>query len=336
MNNIEMDETVLRKFHNNFSDIFSVDLDTIDKILNCYNKGQISINGVVYFDELDPKTAVCLNEKYKKHTGHDHPVFLSEHIKVLDKFIKRKDELSINGKPSIYKRLKNNITKKGPGVLVVAYKKDSYLDRFEKIKYNIMNASLEDVDYVLNYYGQDSEFIDGVEYISALTQAEAMSLNARYKQLSGKDHPNFLAVQKQIANKKFQFKDLFKSREPDYSDLLVADKNHVINRTNDILLNPDEASLEDISALLDIFNGKPIIIDGILYHPFNDPSSGAKLNAKYRELTGNNHRVFMEQIYKMLREYSKIRKPNELDTQIIDSLKQIVSEIETENIQNKR
>mgnify|MGYP006923304630 CR=1 FL=1 len=62
------------------------------------------------------------------------------------------------------------------------------------------------------------------------------------------------------------------------NNMETGNHNHILNRTNEIILNPQEASLEDISSLLNYFNGKPVLIDGVAHHPFNDPMSASKLN----------------------------------------------------------
>ena len=68
----------------------------------------------------------------------------------------------------------------------------------------------------------------------------------------------------------------------------IGNNNHILKKASKILLNPEEASLEEISSLLNHYNGSAVLIDGIAVYPFNDPISAAKLNARYRELTSQN------------------------------------------------
>ena len=89
------------------------------------------------------------------------------------------------------------------------------------------------------------------------------------------------------------------------NNMSIGNHNHILNRTTDIILNPQEASLEDISSLLNYYNGKPVLIDGVAHHPFNDPMSAAKLNARYKELTGQDHPIFTEQVPKVINELMK-------------------------------
>lgn len=70
-------------------------------------------------------------------------------------------------------------------------------------------------------------------------------------------------------------------------------EKHVLVRMTSILNNLDNASLEDVSQLLEYYNGKPVLIDGVTYHPYNDPRVAARINARYNELTGKDHPTFI-------------------------------------------
>ena len=84
------------------------------------------------------------------------------------------------------------------------------------------------------------------------------------------------------------------------SDELKEPSKHILTRINDVVNDLENAKLEDVSELLDYYNGKPVIIDGMAYHPFNDPVFAAKINARYYELTGENHPTFVEQSPKLI------------------------------------
>ena len=62
---------------------------------------------------------------------------------------------------------------------------------------------------------------------------------------------------------------------------------------NSVIQNLDTATAEQISQQLDYFNGEPVMVNGTAYHPFNDPTTAARLNARYKELTGQDHPVYM-------------------------------------------
>ncbi len=73
-------------------------------------------------------------------------------------------------------------------------------------------------------------------------------------------------------------------------------KNHVLGRFNQILDNLAQANLEDVDNLLKYFNGAPVLIDGVIHHPYNDPLMAAQLNARYLELTGQNHPTYLREL----------------------------------------
>lgn len=92
-------------------------------------------------------------------------------------------------------------------------------------------------------------------------------------------------------------------------------------------MDPQGASLEDISSLLDYYNGKPVLIDGVTHHPFNDPMIASTLNARYKELTGQNHPIFTEQVPKVIDRLMKDKdiliQAGAYDTSYFDKLEQI-------------
>lgn len=321
-------------------DISKASLEDAKNILDHYNQGSIMVDGVNYHYNINPLDAACLNARYKELTGQDHPIFVNEQGKVLDEIIKSGDGISVNGKPTIYQRLKENLTGEGPGISILPNKKDNYIDKFDEIKFDMSKASLEDVKDILDHYDQDSILIDGMQYYFRPNALQGASLNARYKELTGQDHPTFLKVQEQILEK--QIKDgqgISVNGNPTVYEQLknnnmsIGDHNHILNRTTDIILNPQEASLEDISSLLNYYNGKPVLIDGVANPPFNDPMSAAKLNARYKELTGQNHPVFTEQVPKVINELMKDKdmlvQAGAYGTDYFDKLEQIKKGIQS-------
>ena len=313
MNNInEQSIDFYKKFQEIKYDMSKASLEDVKNILDHYNQGSIMVDGVNYHYNINPLDAACLNARYKELTGQDHPIFVNEQGKVLDEIIKSGDGISVDGKPTIYQRLKNNLTGEGLGISILPNKKDSYIDKFNKIKSDMSQASLEDVTDILDHYDQDSVLIDGMQYHFRPNALQGALLNARYKELTGQDHPTFLKAQEQILEK--QIKDgqgISVNGNPTVYEQLknnnmsIGNHNHILNRTTDIILNPQEASLEDISSLLNYYNGKPVLIDGVAHHPFNDPMSAAKLNARYKELTGQDHPIFTEQVPKVINELMK-------------------------------
>ena len=293
-------------FYKNFQeikyDMSKASLEDIKSILDHYNQGTIMVNGVNYHYNINPLDAACLNARYHLLTGEDHPVFLEEQIKVLDKIINSGEGISVNGKPTIYQRLKNNLTGEGLGITILPSKKDSYIDKFDKIKFNMSKASLEDIKDILEHYDQDSVLIDGMQYHFRPNALEGASLNARYHELTGQDHPTFVKAQEQILEDQIKSGENVKvnGQSTIYEQLKnntmeIGNNNHILNRFYEIMNNLQDASLEDVSSLLDYFNGQPVLIDGIAHHPFNSPMSATKLNARYYELTGQDHPIFVAQ-----------------------------------------
>ena len=323
-----------KKFQEIKYDMSKASLEDVKNILDHYNQGTIEVNGVNYHYNINPLDAACLNARYKQLTGQDHPTFISEQGKILDEIIKSGEGISVDGKPTIYQRLKNNLTGEGLGISILTNKKDSYIDKFDAIKFDISQASLDDIKDILDHYDQDSVLIDGMQYHFRPNALQGASLNARYKELTGQDHPTFVKAQEQILEEQTKNgQGISVNGNPTVYEQLksnnmeIGNHNHILNRTNEIILNPQEASLEDISSLLNYFNGNPVLIDGVAHHPFNDPMSASKLNARYKELTGQNHPVFTEQAPKVIDDLMKDKdmliQAGAYDTAYFDKLEQI-------------
>ena len=323
-----------KKFQEIKYDMSKASLEDVKNILDHYNQRSIEVNGVNYHYNINPLDAACLNARYKQLTGQDHPTFISEQGKVLDEIIKSGEGISVDGKPTIYQRLKNNLTGEGLGISILPNKKDSYIDKFDAIKFDMSQASLDDIKDILDHYDQDSVLIDGMQYHFRPNALQGASLNARYKELTGQDHPTFVKAQEQILEDQIKNdQGISVNGNPTVYEQLKSNNmetgnhNHILNRTNEIILNPQEASLEDISSLLNYFNGKPVLIDGVAHHPFNDPMSASKLNARYKELTGQNHPVFTEQAPKVIDDLMKDKdmliKAGAYGTAYFDKLEQI-------------
>ena len=315
-------------------DMSKASLEDVKNILDYYNQGSIVVDGVNYHYNINPLDAACLNARYYELTGQNHPVFINEQGKVLDEIIKSGEGISVDGKPTIYQRLKNNLTGEGLGISILPSKKGSYIDRFEEIKYDMSQASLDDIKDILDHYEQDSVLIDGMQYHFRPNALQGASLNARYHELTGQDHPIFEKVQEQILNDQIKNgQGISVNSNPTVYEQLksnsmsIENHNHILNRTSQLIMNPQEASLEDISSLLDYYNGKPVLIDGVAHHPFNDPMSAAKLNTRYKELTGQNHPVFTEQVPKvidgLMKDKDALVKAGAYDSSYFDKLEQI-------------
>lgn len=291
----------LTRFNEIKNDMSKASLYDVTDILNHYNEGTVMNEDTVYHFQISPIDAACLNERYKTLTGKDHPVFLREQVKVLDEMIKKGEGIQVNGQPTIYQRLKNNLTGEGIGIGIIPTKKGSYIDTFEQIKFDMSKASLEEVQSILNYYDQESVLVDGSVYHFRPSVLEGETLNARYRELTGEDHPTFVSTQPRLLDEKIASEqNISVNGKTIYEqikngDVTVENNNHAVTRTFEILNDLHSAELEDVSALLSHYNGAPVLIDGVAHHPLNDPMSAAKLNTRYRELTGQDHPTFLEQ-----------------------------------------
>lgn len=292
------------------NDLDKASLEDVTSILNHYNGGPITVDGTTYNFQINPLDAACLNARYKELTGQDHPIFTREQGKVLDVAIKEDGNLRVNGAPTIYQRLKNNLTGEGVGIDIIPSKKNSYIDTYDKIKLNMGDASLEDVKNILDHYDQDAVLIGGSTYHFRPTALEGESLNARYKELTGQDHPTFAKVQSQVLDKKIkEGSSLVVNGEPTVYEqlqnktMIMGNNEHIVTRTAEILTNVQNAKLEEVSGLLEHYNGKPVLINGVVHHTFNEPMAAMKLNARYRELTGEDHPVYLEQVPKVIDGY---------------------------------
>lgn len=303
--------------------------DIIDGI--SVNMQPVIVNGITTTGKYDPLEAASFNARYYQLTGCNHPVFLKEQAKAIDTILKNKRKLSSNGNLSfnfdILEKLRNNLFQEIPAIDVIGGIKHNILNRKSDILLNLEQASLEDVNNVLNHYKASNKIdcgtinmppiiVDGIVMQYKYNPQEAASFNSRYRELTGHDHPVFLQEQAKaidilLKNKKELernrtvtsidiLKRLRDNLKQSNSSIEISNKTHIINKTDQILLEPEKASLEEINSLLNYYNGKPVIINGISHTPFNDPMSAKKLNDRYYELTGNDHPVYLEQTPKVI------------------------------------
>lgn len=223
----------LNRFHEIRNDMSKASLYDVTDILNHYNAGSVVNEDVTYHFQISPIEAACLNERYKTLTGKDHPVFLREQGKVLDEMIKNGEGIQVNGQPTIYQRLKNNLTGEGVGIGIIPTKKGSYIDTFEQIKFDMSHASLEEVQSILNYYDQESVLVDGGVYHFRPSVLEGETLNARYRELTGQDHPTFIEQAPKVIDGLLEDKDMLiqaGAYNADYFNQLEHMKNSIQQR----------------------------------------------------------------------------------------------------------
>ena len=184
--------------------------------------------------------------------------------------------------------------------------------RFERqTEENVQNRveeKQESVDREANRYGQDPKTANAIiaEYENALQQIRqeySMEKNLwlaqaeKFKNQEMKQTLEIARLKGELRNEKKQYPAIKRtSRQYDKeTGLEIGNENHPVYKYNDVMRNLKNASLEDVAAQLDYYNGKPVLIDGASYHPFNEPVAAAKLNERYFELTGKYHPNFVKQ-----------------------------------------
>ncbi len=274
-------------------DVSKGSLEEITYILDNYqNSGEYYIN---------PLLAACINERYFNLTGNNHSGFIKKQEEELDRLIKSNDNLNIDNELSIYKKLQNNLRGNKPGIKIITDTKNNYKEIFDRIKYDMSEAKVEELDEILNNYGNESYLINGEEVHYKINELYGACLNASYKRLTGNDHPKFMEIQNKRIKEKIKENKMTVKGENIYQDMKkgdieIADKNHPLTKLYQVLGRLSEAKLEDVSALLDYYNAKPVLINGMIVHSYNDPFTALKLNNRFRELTNQNHPRFLTEV----------------------------------------
>lgn len=199
------------------------------------------------------------------------------------------------------------------------------LSRLSQITQNLEQATLEDITQLLDCFNGSPILIDGVSTMPFNDPVTAARLNARYSELTGEEHQNFLEQQPKVlenllSRENFWLQndvytpmqmDLFRRLKENIDksghgvEIVCGGDNHVLNRFTSITRNIRQAELEDVTQLLNYFNGPSVLIDGIPTMPFNDPVTAAMLNGRYSEFTEENHPNYMVQQPKVLDELLK-------------------------------
>lgn len=184
--------------------------------------------------------------------------------------------------------------------------------------------------------------IDPVEIV-----ADADAMGEEYKVVveklfAGNQPPtaveNFFAQQTPKAVKK---EETYVVETPPVIDVSVSEEmsppaKHPVESFHDVMGHLDTASLEEVKGQLEIFNGASIEIDGTRHHPYNDPVSAAKFNARYFDLTGEYHPRFMEQapivIEGLMRDKEELIKTGAYKPEYFERLETISSDISSRQI----
>lgn len=180
---------------------------------------------------------------------------------------------------------------------------------------NKVEQKQNSISHEAQRYGQDpslaegaiSEYSDALEQIREEYSAEKNLWLAQSEEFQNKEVGYTLEIarlKKELENAKKQVEpNKIKKARPEIgknNGMEIVEGHHPLLDYQKVMDNLSSASLEDVSAQLDYYNGAPVMIDGASYHPFNDPISAARLNARYFELTGENHPTFVEQAPKVI------------------------------------
>ena len=113
-------------------------------------------------------------------------------------------------------------------------------------------------------------------------------------------------------------------------------EKHILEKMTDIMNNLATANAEEVTELLNYYNGPAVVINGIAHHPFNDPMTAARLNARYHELTGRDHPRFVEQvpivIDDLLANKESLIQSGAYRPEYFDNLEQIYEAIENNDL----
>ena len=193
-----MDNTdMYRRYHTIMKDLHEASLDDVTFLLDIYNRPPVNEQGEKQFTFNDPVIAARINARYMELTGQNNSHFVEQQQRVLDNILKQENHYLRIGAytPSeldLFRRLKQNIDGKGPGIEIISSKSDHVLNRSSAIMQNPSKAGYEDVDGLLDYYNGEPVLVDGTIVHMFNDTGIGASLNARYSEFTGKNHSNYL------------------------------------------------------------------------------------------------------------------------------------------------
>lgn len=326
----KMEGGIMRNIVDIKSDVSKVSLKEIEDLLSSYSKASM----------LNPIEAATFNQRYKELTGSDYPKFKEMQSEVLDDYLRNGVNISVNGQPSIYRLLKNNLENKEPSIEIITDPSNNFLRTYDKIIFNVNGATLEEVEDILNHYGKNSVVISGLCREYNISPTMAYNLNRRYKMLTGNDHPNFSGTLNKDVKKEqdISVNGISTNKMLVNGEMKVAGHEHILCRRHfepNEIVNLTMKDLDDLEEYINTFNGEPILIDGVVHHCGNDPVYFSKLNDKYRELTHHDNKVFMQKapkvISELLRDKEILLSANAYNEEYFAKLEQISDYIKQEN-----
>lgn len=94
----------------------------------------------------------------------------------------------------------------------------------------------------------------------------------------------------------------------EYFSSLLDSQDHPLNHLNELLNDVSSIDLKTLKILLDCFNRFGVEIEQHHLRGFDDPIIAARLNDRYKELTGNNHPRFIQEISEVIDRYTSYKE----------------------------
>ena len=90
-------------------------------------------------------------------------------------------------------------------------------------------------------------------------------------------------------------------------DALNTDIDHILMRFDEIVGDIEHQDAATLEELLNYFNNFKANVNGVKLPTYDDPVIAARLNTRYRELTGQDHPIFIEQAPMVIERYQNIK-----------------------------
>ena len=282
-------------------------IEDISSVLDTFNKGGFN----------EPLIGARMNARYHELTGQDHPVYKEQISIVINNLLADQDELINSGAydAMYFAKIEQLKASLDGTVKSMEYAEGHHpIMDFQKVLDHLDTASAEEISQQLDLYNGEPIIVNGTYYHPFNEPLTAARLNARYHELTGQDHPLYRervtkAIEQLETDKDMlmssgardamyyaKIEQLKASLDGTVKSMEYAEGHHPIMDFQKVLDHLDTASAEEISQQLDLYNGEPIIVNGTYYHPFNEPLTAARLNARYRELTGQDHPLYRERV----------------------------------------
>ncbi len=205
---------------------------------------------------------------------------------------------------------------------------------------NLSKASAETIDKELKKFNKPSLVINGKPVIPFKDPLVGDRLNAKYRELTGKNHPIYAKELPKVVENIFKDKDtlikngtygedyfsylnrLVKALTDIKYRVIYVEGHHPSEKLDDVLNHLDDATTAEIDDQLNLFNTRWFMLNGVATMPLNDPFVAEKLNNKYYELTGTDHPVYINELPKVVKNI--LRRSKDYDELYIGRVKDLL------------